>query len=42
MNGNAKLALQSDRGVLVLVGDRATIEKALIQAGLPKGELVKG
>ena len=42
VNGAAKLALQSDQGVLVLVGDRATIEKALVEAGLPKGEVVKG
>ena len=40
VNGKATVALQSDQGVLVLVGDRATIEKALIQAGLPKGETV--
>ena len=42
VNANAKLALQSEQGVLVLVGDRATIDKALAQAGLPKGEEVKG
>ena len=38
VNGKTTTALQSDQGVLVLVGDRATIEKALAQAGLPKGE----
>lgn len=42
VNSSTKLALQSEQGVLVLVGDRATIEKALADAGLPKGELVKG
>ena len=42
VNGAAKTALQSDQGVLVLVGDGATIEKALAQAGLPQGERVKG
>ena len=41
VNGSTKLALQSDQGILVLVGDRAIIEKALADAGLPKGELVK-
>jgi predicted Zn-dependent peptidase len=42
VNAASKLALQSDQGVLVLVGDRATIEKGLAEAGLPKGEVVKG
>jgi predicted Zn-dependent peptidase len=42
VNAATKLALQSDQGVLVLVGDRATIEKGLEEAGLPKGEVVKG
>ncbi len=42
VNGSTKFALQSGQGVLVLVGDRAVIEKALAQAGLPKGEEVKG
>ncbi|RYG24601.1 insulinase family protein [bacterium] len=41
VNAATKLALQSDQGVLVLVGDRATIEKALAEAGLPTGEVVK-
>ena len=41
VNANAKIALASDQGVMVLVGDRATIEKALADAGLPKGEVVK-
>lgn len=42
VNAQAKTALQSGQGVLVLVGDRAVIQKALLQAGLPKGEEVKG
>lgn len=40
-NAAARSSLRSDRGVLVLVGDRAIIEKALVEAGLPKGELVR-
>lgn len=40
-NAATKLALQSDKGVLVLVGHRAVIEKALAEAGLPQGEVVK-
>ncbi len=42
VNAQTKVAIQSDQGVLVLVGDRATIEKALSDAGLPQGEVVKG
>lgn len=41
VNLAGKLALPSDQGVLVLVGDRKTIEAALAGLPLPKFEVVK-